>query len=89
MDVLGCVAAFAAIAFFYLASSQQRLLRQPLGRGARLAAAALAVVAVLAWVASATSLPGFFAALTALMLGAVALPYLVWLVRPAAERSRR
>lgn len=89
MDVLGCVAAFAATAFFYLSSPNQRLVARPLGRWARLMAVALAVATVLAWVASATSLPGVIAALTALMLGAVALPYLVWLVRPAAERSRR
>ena len=89
MDFLGCVAAFAAIAFFYLSSPNQRLISRPLGRWARLTASALAFVAFLAWVASATSLPGFFAALTALMLGAVGLPYLVWMLRPAAERSRR
>jgi hypothetical protein len=89
MDVLGCVAAFAAIAFFYLSSPNQRLVGRPLGRWARLMALVLAVATTVAWVASATSVPGVFAALTALMLGAVALPYLVWLVRPAAERSRR
>ena len=89
MDFLGCVAAIAAMALTYLSSRNQRLLRLPLGRGARMAAWALAIAAVAAWIAGETSLPGIFSALTALMLGAVALPYLTWLLRPATERKPR
>ncbi len=89
MNFLGCVAAFIAMALAYLAARNQRLLPRPLGRPARIGAWRFAVTALVAWIAGETSLPGIFAALTALMLGAVALPYLTWLFRPAAERKSR
>jgi hypothetical protein len=41
------------------------------------------------WIASETPLPGIFAALTALMFGAVLLPYATWFLQPAAERKPR
>ncbi|APG03779.1 hypothetical protein BJI69_07550 [Luteibacter rhizovicinus DSM 16549] len=87
MNVLGCVAALIAMALAYLAARNQRLLARPLGRKARTAAWIFAMLAFVAWVACETSLPGIFAALTALMLGAVAVPYVVWLLRPASERK--
>ena len=89
MNALGCVAALVAMAFAYLASDNQRLLARPLGRGARAAGWILAVAAFVAWIAGETSLPGIVAALTALMLGGVAWPYVTWLLRPATERKHR
>jgi len=89
MDILGCVAALAAMALAYLSSRNQRLLARPLGRGAKLAAWLFAALAFALWIAGETSLPGVLAALTALMLGAVALPYLTWFFRPATERKPR
>ncbi len=89
MDILGCVAALAAMALAYLSARNQRLLAQPLGVPARFAAGALAVLALALWIAGETSLPGIFATLTALMLAAVALPYLTWFLRPATERKPR
>lgn len=88
MNVLACLAAFIAMALTYLCSRNQRLLGAPLGGAGRLAAWAFGVGAVVAWMASETSLPGIVAAITALMTGAVALPYLTWLLRPAAGGSR-
>jgi hypothetical protein len=89
MNLLGCVAALVAMALAYLTARNQRLMARPLGRGGRIAAWVLAVVAFAAWIAGETSLPGIFAALTALMLGAVAWPYVAWLLRPATERKPR
>ena len=89
MNFLGCVTAFVAMALAYLASPNQRLLRRPLGGSARVGSWVLGLAALLAWIAGETSLPGIFAALTALMLGAVALPFIAWLFRPAAERKPR
>ena len=89
MDILGCVAALAAMALAYLSSRNQRLLARPLGRPAKGAAWLLAGLAFALWITGETSLPGVFATLTALMLGAVALPYLTWFFRPAAERKPR
>jgi hypothetical protein len=89
MNVLGCVAALVAMALAYLAAPNQRLLARPLGRKARTTAWVFAVLAFAAWIAGETSLPGIFAALTALMLGAVAFPYVTWLLRPASERKPR
>lgn len=89
MNVLGCVAAFTAMLLAYLASPNQRALARPLGRGARIGATVLAVGALVAWIVGETTLPGIFSTLTALMLGAVAFPYLLWLFRPAGERKLR
>jgi len=89
MNLLGCVAALIAMALAYLTARNQRLLARPLGRKARMAAWVFAVIAFAAWIAGETSLPGIFAALTALMLGAVAWPYLTWLLRPASDRKPR
>ena len=89
MNVFGCVAALVAMALAYLTSRNQRLLARPFGTGARLAAWAFAVAACLVWIASETSLPGVVSALAALMLGAVAWPYVTWLLRPAGERKPR
>lgn len=89
MNLLGCLAALVAMALAYLSARNQRLLARPLGRAARIAAWALSLVALVAWIAGETSLPGIFAALTALMLGAVALPYMAWFVRRASERKPR
>lgn len=89
MNVLGCVAAFVAMALAYLASPNQRLLARPMGLGARVVAWVLAAIAFVAWIAGETTLPGIVAALTALMLGGVAWPYVTWLFRPATERKPR
>jgi uncharacterized membrane protein len=89
MDFLGCLAALAAMALVYLSSRNQRLLQTPLGRPAKVAAWALGIAALAAWIASETPLPGIFAALTALMFGAVLLPYATWFLQPAAERKPR
>lgn len=89
MNTLGCVAALVAMALAYLSARNQRVLARPLGRRGRLAAWVFAVIAFAAWIAGETSLPGIVAALAALMLGAVAWPYVAWLFRPAAERKNR
>lgn len=89
MNVLGCVAAFLAMAFAYVASPNQRLLPKSLGARARFGGWIFAALALIAWIAGETSLPGILAALTALMLGAVAWPYITWLLRPPTERKRR
>ncbi|MET4676877.1 MULTISPECIES: hypothetical protein [unclassified Luteibacter] len=89
MNLLGCLAALLAMAFAYLCSRNQRLLTRPLGRAARVAGWAFAALALMAWIGSETSLPGVFSALTALMLGAVAWPYITWMLRPAAPRKPR
>lgn len=87
MNVLGCLAALLAMALAYLCSPNQRLTARRLGRSGRLAAWIFAAGALVSWVAAETSLPGIFATLTALMFGAVALPYLTWLLRPGAGRK--
>jgi hypothetical protein len=89
MNLLGCMAALVAMALAYLSARNQRLLARPLGRGARMAAWALGIVTFVAWIGGETSLPGIFSALTALMLGAVAWPYVTWLLRPVADRKSR
>ena len=89
MNLLGCVAALVAMALAYLTARNQRLLARPMGRRARIAAWVFAFVAFAAWIAGETSLPGIFAALTALMFGAVAWPYVAWLFRPATDRKPR
>jgi len=89
MNVLGCLLAVLAMSLTYLCSHNQRLRAHPLGRWAKIAAWVAAAGALAAWIAGETSLPGIFAALTALMFGAVALPYLTWLVRPAVARKPR
>lgn len=89
MDLLGCMAALAAMVLAYLSSHNQRFLRVPLGRSAKFAAGVFGVAALIAWIAGETPLPGIFAALTALMFGAVVLPYLTWFFRPATKRKTR
>ncbi len=89
MNVLGCAAAFVAMLLVYIASPNQRLLSRPAGRVARCVASGFAVLALAAWIAGETTLPGIFSTLTALMLGAVSLPYLCWWLRPAGERKSR
>jgi len=89
MNVLGCLLAVLAMCLAYLCSHNQRLRAYPLGRGAKIAAWVAGAGALFAWIAGETSLPGVFATLTALMFGAVALPYVSWLLRPAAARKPR
>ena len=89
MNVLGCMAAFVAMLFAYLASPNQRALARPLGRAARVVAGVFAILASVAWTLGETTLPGIFSTVTALMLGAVVLPYLLWLLRPAGDRKPR
>ncbi|URX63817.1 hypothetical protein KR767_07125 [Luteibacter anthropi] len=89
MNLLGCAAAFVAMLLVYLASPHQRAMARPLGRAARWLAGVFAVLALVAWVAGETTLPGIFSALTALMFGAVVFPYLCWWLRPAGERRSR
>jgi hypothetical protein len=89
MNVLGCLLAFAAMALAYLSSRNQRALARPLGRGGKLMAGVLSMLALVCWVAGETTLPGIFSTLTALMFGAVAFPYVLWLLKPAAERKPR
>lgn len=89
MNVLGCLAALVAMAMAYLCSPNQRVFARPLGRPARIAAWVFAVVALAAWIAAETTLPGIVSALTTLMFGAVAMPYLTWLIRPPVARKPR
>jgi hypothetical protein len=87
MNLLGCLAAFVAASLFYLSAHRQRLLARPLGRRVRLVAWLASVGAVVCWILGQEPMAGIFAALTALMLAAVVLPYLVWLWRPAPARG--
>jgi hypothetical protein len=89
MNLLGCLLAFAAMAFAYLASRNQRALARPLGRLGKYAAGIFSLLALACWVAGETTLPGIFSTLTALMLGAVAFPYVLWLFKPADPRKPR
>ncbi|MBB3226678.1 O-antigen/teichoic acid export membrane protein [Luteibacter sp. Sphag1AF] len=89
MNLLACAMAFVAVTLVYLTLPTQRLRQKPLSRAWRVAGAALTVLAVAFWAAEERGLPGFFATLSAAMLAAVALPYLVWWIRPAASRERR
>ena len=83
--VLGALAACC----FYLAAPQQRLRASPLAHGWRYVSVALAVLASALWIASLDTMAGAFSALNAVMTGAVLVPYLVWMVRPAAARGHR
>lgn len=89
MNLLGCLLAFAAMALAYLSSRNQRALARPLGHVAKYAAGIFSVLALACWVAGETTLPGIFSTLTALMLGAVAFPYVLWLFKPADSRKPR
>ncbi|QWT19597.1 hypothetical protein KPL74_17845 [Bacillus sp. NP157] len=89
MNVLGCLLAFAAMALAYLSSRNQRALARPLGRGGKLVAGILTVLALACWMVGETTLPGIFSTLTAVMFGAVVFPYVAWLFKPAAERKAR
>lgn len=89
MNVLGCLVAFVAMALAYLSSRNQRVLARPLGRGGKVAASVLSVLALACWVVGETTLPGIFSTLTALMLGAVAFPYVIWLLKPMADKKAR
>lgn len=88
MLTLGVLLALAFALALYLASPQQRLLRRvPLNvRRLHLIAAVLAFVSLLAAVAALGIAAGFFGWLSALMLGACALPYLA-LLRPSPKQS--
>ncbi|TCV92822.1 hypothetical protein EC912_106161 [Luteibacter rhizovicinus] len=88
MTLLACAMAFVAVTLVYLTLPSQRLLKRGLGRGMRLVGVALSIGAVALWASVERGLPGFFATLTAAMLGAIALPYLAWWLRPGAARQR-
>ena len=85
MLMLAVLLALAVALALYLASPQQRLLRRlPLSaRRLQGIAALLALASLPAAVAALGAAAGFFSWLTALMLGATALPYLALLRRPA------
>jgi hypothetical protein len=77
---------FAGTVLLYLASPQQRLRTVPLPTRARLAALACAAGGLAAWIHAEGPGAGAFGALTASMLGWVALPYLAWRFGPRGER---
>lgn len=89
MLTFAIILATAAAAFWYLASTHQRLLARRAGRAARIAGWVLAVTALALAIASIDTLPGIFGALSALMLGAITLPYVAWWLKPAATREPR
>lgn len=68
----------AGATLIYLASTRQRLRAQPLPSPARHAGWLLVLAGAIAWRYAAGVGPGLTAALTALMLAWVALPYLAW-----------
>ncbi len=68
----------AGATLVYLSSSQQRLLTVPLSAAARLAGWAAVLGSFIFWPVAAGTGPGITAALTALMLTWVTLPYLAW-----------
>lgn len=89
MPWLASLFAMLAALVWYLAAPQQRWLHAPLQRGWRYAGWTLAAASLVLWMVSLDSMSGVVSALTALMLGAVMLPYLAWWLRPTAARSRR
>jgi len=89
MLIFAVVLAAAAAAFWYLASTQQRLRARRAGRAARVAGWVLAVASLALAIASIDTLPGIFGALSALMLGAITLPYVAWWLKPASVREPR
>lgn len=86
---LASLFAVCAALAWYLAAPQQRWLQAPLHRGWRYAGWALAAASLVLWIAPLDSMSGIVSALTAVMLGAVAFPYVVWWLRPAPARSPR
>jgi len=89
MLIFAILLAAAAAAFWYFASTQQRLLARRAGRAARIAGWVLAVAALALAIASIDTLPGIFGALSALMLGAITLPYVAWWLKPTSVREPR
>ncbi|AOY00725.1 hypothetical protein [Jeongeupia sp. USM3] len=76
MSALACLLTLLLAAASYLTSPQQRLLAVPLRRR-RIVLLPLAAAAAVAWVAALGTAAGLMAMLAALMLGTVALPYVV------------
>ena len=68
----------AGATLVYLSSKQQQLLASPLSRAPRLAGWAMILGSFACWSIVAGTGPGITAALTALMLAWVLLPYLAW-----------
>ncbi|WP_250628199.1 hypothetical protein [Pinirhizobacter soli] len=89
MIIFAILLASSAAAFWYIASTQQRLLARRAGRAARMAGWVLAVAALALAIASIDTLPGIFGALSALMLGGITLPYVAWWLKPASARERQ
>jgi hypothetical protein len=86
--IASVLAVFAALCW-YLSAPQQRLLKAATGRGWRYLGLAAAVVAMALWIACLDSMSGIVSVLTAIMFGAVALPFVAWWLRPAAPQGHR
>lgn len=78
MALLATLLSLASALVFYLCSARQRMRTSTLPTGWRWLAWLLAALSTVAWIASAGTGPGVFAAITSLMLGCVLLPYGVW-----------
>jgi uncharacterized membrane protein len=93
MTLCALLLSMAGATLFYLASPQQKLLLRPLHGGMRLAALALHIGGIAAWLAAAGIGAGIATALTVSMLSWVALPYFAWWRSPyqaaPAARARK
>ncbi|WP_430390079.1 hypothetical protein [Dyella sp. 20L07] len=79
---------FAGAALVYLASARQRLRIKPLRAPARAAGWLIIFAGTACWLLVAGTGAGIAAALTALMLTWVALPYLAWWRTPSAKTQQ-
>lgn len=77
---------FGSALLLYLASAKQRLRSRPLPTWTRPLALLSAAAGVAVWVTVLGPGAGSFAALTALMLGWVGLPYIAWYAAPEERR---
>lgn len=78
MLMLALVLSLGCVLPWYLCSTQQRWLAQPLAKRWRVLAWVLALGGLVAWINAAGTGAGVAACLTTVMLGCVTLPYLVW-----------
>jgi len=88
MTLCALLLSMAGATLIYLTSAQQKLLLVPLHAAARIAAVAVIVGGIAAWLVAAGIGAGIAATLTTWMLTWVALPYLAWWWRGTTESAR-
>ncbi|MGC1547799.1 MAG: hypothetical protein WA777_04660 [Rhodanobacter sp.] len=78
MTLCALLLSMAGATLIYLTSAQQKLLRAPLHVSTRIAALAVIIGGIAAWLVAAGLGAGIAATLTTWMLTWVALPYVAW-----------